>query len=101
MKELGLISDWRTLQLFLDEAGVAEVEVDSNNVSQVRCTCSAFSVRKKCAHSKYVKQAMQENEGHYQVLIPEDVDLDNEDIATMDSQQFREFIIKYGKVEVI
>lgn len=100
MKESTMIHDWRTVQLFLEQSGVVEVEVDSLNVKNVRCTCSS-SLIKPCAHVKFVKKNMQENDGHYTVSIPVEVDDEDAAAATSSAEAFRNFIIKYGKVEVI
>jgi hypothetical protein len=44
---------------------------------------------------------MQENEGHYTVSIPVEVDDEDAIAATSSAEAFRNFIIKYGRVEVI
>jgi hypothetical protein len=44
---------------------------------------------------------MATNQGHYSIQIPLDID-ETEAIAAIDDpDQFRNFVIKYGKVEVI
>ena len=93
--------DWRLVQIFLDENGVAEVELDSENNKRVRCSCATFNSSARCKHAKYVKRLMDENDGHYSIQIPVEID-DEEAIAAMtDAARFREFIMKYGKIEVI
>lgn len=93
--------DWRTVQLFLGEEGVSEVSIASHNPKKVRCTCASFFNAARCKHTKYVKQRMQENGGSYSISIPEEID-DNEAYdAMIDSDTFREFVIRYGAVEVI
>ena len=44
---------------------------------------------------------MQENDGHYTVSIPVEIDEEEATAAVSSSEAFREFIIKYGKVEVL
>lgn len=101
MKESTMIHDWRTVQIFVGEQGVAEVEVDSLNAKNVKCNCPSASGVAKCSHVKFVKKNMAENDGHYTVSIP--VEIEEEEVATAvaSSTAFREFIIKYGKVEVL
>lgn len=101
MKDTTMQSDWRTVQLFLDLNGVHEVEVDSNNSMLVRCDCKGGKPTLRCAHVKYVKDNMLDNDGNYSVHIP--VDLDEEQVLESmdDSATFRAFIIKYGKVLVL
>lgn len=98
MRESTMTKDWRTVQLFLEPYGVVEVEVDSLSPKNIRCTCSAS---KSCGHIKFVKKNMQENDGHYTVSIPVEVDDEDAIAATSSAEAFRDFIIKYGKVEVI
>lgn len=102
MKETNVSSaDWRTVQLFLDENGIAEVEVNPMEKRSVRCSCVKFSKSSKCAHAAHVKSAMEENDGHYEISIPLDIDEDEAFEAAKNKDSFREFILKYGKVEVI
>ena len=101
MKESTMIHDWRTVQLFLSENGVAEVEVDSLNAKNVKCTCHPNSLASRCAHVKYVKKNMLENNGHYTISIPVEIDEEEAESAAASSEAFRSFIIKYGKVEVL
>ncbi len=101
MKESIMTNDWRTVQLFLEAYGIAEVEVDSKNTKLIRCTCPSYTSVRGCAHSKYVKKNMQENDGHYTVSIPVEVDDEDAIAATSSAEAFRNFIIKYGRVEVI
>jgi hypothetical protein len=101
MKDATMLSDWRTVQLFLSEDGVAEVEVDSLNPYQARCTCKGGKNKGKCAHVKYVRTIMDENSGHYTVQIPVAIEDEEADEAMATAEAFRAFIIKYGKVEVL
>lgn len=101
MKESTMLHDWRTVQLFLDPEGIAEVEVDSANPKLIKCTCRSHNSVRGCAHTKFVKKNMQENDGHYTVSIPVEVDDEDAIAATSSAEAFRQFIIKYGKVEVL
>jgi len=93
--------EWRTVQMFLSPDGVFEVEIDAENSKKVRCTCPAFQRSARCQHAKYVKKYMAENEGHYSIHIPEDVEDEEAFAAMADPKLFREFVLKHGKVEVI
>jgi hypothetical protein len=101
MKERVMSEEWRTVQMFLTKNYVAEVEVNSLNNNQIRCTCAGFSKVRRCNHVKFVKTHMQSNDGHYTIHIPEEVDEDLAALAMTDSEMFRQFIIDYGKVEVL
>ena len=101
MRESIMQNDWRTVQIFLDKNFVSEVEVNSANNVQVRCTCPSFGKVKRCNHVKFVKTKMLGNDGHYSIHIPEEVDEELVTLALSDAEMFRQFIIDYGKVEVI
>lgn len=101
MKEAQMLNDWRTVQLFLEENGVFEVQVDSINKMLVRCTCRGAKPQAKCAHAKFVRDNMLENDGHYSVHISAEIDEELALEAMDNAESFRDFIIKYGKVEVI
>lgn len=101
MKGAAMTNTWRTVQMFIEEAGVFEVEVNSEDSSKVRCSCRAFENSSRCKHSKYVKNAMAQNDGHYAIHVPVDVDDDAAANAMDSAEAFREFIIKYAKVLTI
>lgn len=101
MKEAAVDIKWRTVQLFLENYGVVEVEVDSENSSKARCSCPGFARGGRCKHTKYVKDVMANNDGHYSIQVSVDVNEDDAFRAIQDPESFRDFIVKYGKVEVI
>ena len=101
MKDATMLSDWRTVQLFLSEDGIAEVEVDALNPYHARCSCKGGKNKSKCAHVKHVREIMDDNNGHYTVNIPVEISEEEADEAMNSAEAFRSFIIKYAKVEVI
>jgi hypothetical protein len=94
------VNFWRTVQLFLTENYIAEVEVHSDT-KEVRCNCPNSSKLKQCSHIKFVKAEMKNSDGNYTIKIPQHVDEELVDMALQDAELFRQFIIDYGKVEVI
>lgn len=102
MKERIVQDDWRTVQLFLTKNfEVAEVEVNLVDNSNVRCSCAGYGKVRRCNHIKFVKTKMMSNEGHFTVQIPTAVEEGLAAMAMEDAEMFRQFIIDYGKVEVI
>lgn len=97
-----IMEDWRVVQLFLSaqKTGVYEVAVDATN-TLVKCTCPAYESRSNCKHKRFVMQRMEENGGHYNVQVPDSVPDDVITKAVETNESFREFIIKYGKIEVL
>lgn len=93
--------DWRTVQVFLSEDGIHEVQLDLDDNRNQRCTCKKFQLIKRCRHTRWVEESIVDQGGHFSVQISAEVDeLEAEDaFSTADS--FRAFVIRYGKVEVI
>jgi hypothetical protein len=94
-------TDWRTVQLFLDQNGVSEVEVEQEN-HDIRCTCREYSKgrARTCQHTIYVQSEMIDNDGAYPVHLGStapDIPWNIMD----DAEAFRAFIIKYSVVKVL
>jgi hypothetical protein len=101
IKDISMDIKWRLVQLFLGEEGIAEVLVAEHNSSKVRCTCSVFEAAGRCNHSKFVRTKILENQGNYVVQIPIEVP-DEDGLVAMNSlDSWRDFVYKYGKIEVI
>lgn len=101
MKGQSMTNTWRTVQLFLEDAGVFEVEINAENSSQVRCNCRAFKTSSRCKHYKFVKTSMANNNGHYTIQVPEETPDDAAAAAIGSAEDFRNFIIWHAKVEVL
>ena len=94
------VNFWRTVQLFLTGDYIAEVEVHAST-KELRCNCAGFKKIKRCNHVKFVKKEMRNNDGNYTIKIPHHVDEELVELALEDAEMFRQFVIDYGKVEVI
>lgn len=93
---------WRTIQMFLSaNDGVNEVQVDAENPQKLRCDCPSFASSARCKHTKFIRARMAEADGHYNITIAGNVSDDEAYEAILDAEAFREFLIKYAKVEVI
>jgi hypothetical protein len=92
---------WRTVQMFLGEEGVSEVSVDAENAFNVKCSCQSYNKFKKCKHANFVLNKIEANDGHYGVQIPDTVDDDIAFEALNNEASFRDFVIKYGQIEVL
>ena len=93
--------EWRTLQLFLGDEGISEVSVDATDIRKVKCNCRAFQRVARCKHASYVREKLDNNNGAYDFKVPDYLQDDEVELASQDVDRFRDFIIKYGKVEVI
>ena len=96
-----MANGWRTIQFFLDDQGVYEVEADPDNNKNVRCSCSIYQRANKCKHTKYVRNITSENNGLYTVRIEADMD-ESELAAAMSSPEaFRQIILRHTKPVVL
>ena len=102
MKEQHVDTDWRTVQVFISSqaAGVFEVEVDTTSRG-VRCNCPVWKKHSLCKHTDFVVSRMRKDNGNYSIQIPNDVPEEMAIEASDDAQSFREFVLKYAKIEVI
>jgi hypothetical protein len=93
--------EWRTVQFFIGDEGVSEVELDTDDSRLVRCSCQGFTLTKKCKHQAFVLAKVEASNGNYGVQIPSDIP-DELAFDTMDDADgWRNFVIKYGKIEVL
>jgi len=93
--------EWRLVQVFVGLDGVSEVSIASHDNRKANCTCEAFSKSARCKHTVFVKIRMSENDGNYNVQIPESVSDEDAIDAMMDPEAWRVFVRKYAKVEAI
>lgn len=103
MREDNMTQEWRTVQIFLEPSNlnIYEVEIDKENATKIRCNCRTFSSSKSCKHSHFVKKSMERNNGHYAIQIPADIPDELATESMEDAKLFRDFIIKYAKIEVV
>lgn len=102
MKGGSVQTSWRTIQVFISAqaAGVFEVEVDTDT-RKLRCNCPKWKKTYSCKHVRFVNERMLMNDGHYSILIPEEVPEELAMYASDTAEKFREFVVKYAKIEVL
>lgn len=101
MEEVEMATEWRVVQLFISMDGVAEVEVDAENSGRVRCNCRTYASTRRCKHTKFVKTLMDKSDGVYSVPVPEEVPDEEAFEAISNPALWRQFVIKYGDIEVL
>ena len=94
------VEPWRTVQVFLSPTGVYEVQLRPNDTN-AQCSCPSYKIRNSCKHTKFVHERMAENNGHYAILVPDDVPEDIANSANETAETFRNFVLKYARVEVL
>lgn len=104
MNEFQMTDDFKLVQVFLPQnnvPGPGIYEVSVNGADAIKCTCPGFSGRATCKHVKFVKARVETNNGTYPLEISSRATPDDAERAQRSSKDFRDFIIKFGKVEVL
>jgi hypothetical protein len=100
MKKGSKLDSWRTVQLFISPTGVYEVQLSPDD-PKPRCSCSTYKVRNSCKHTDFIKVRMEENDGHYAILVPDNIPEELAEQASETAEAFRAFVLKYARVEVL
>ena len=95
---------FRLVQVFLSQTqtpgpGIYEVSVQEGT-EKLFCTCPGFKGRATCKHVKFVKTRIENNNGNYPLEISSRASKDDAEKARQSNTNFREFVIKFGKIEV-
>ena len=94
----------RLLQVFISHKstnpgpGIFEVSTDSEK--NISCTCPGFLSKSECKHAALVEKKIQYADGVYPFDFSEKVTTNDIRLAMKSEDLFREFIIKYAKIEV-
>ena len=95
------MSAWRTVQQFISEQAIGIFEVDVNtDTKETRCNCPVWKKRGSCKHVQFVNFRIK-NTGHYSILVPHEIPEEMAVEANEDPEKFREFVVKYAKIEVL
>lgn len=93
----------RLVQVFLSQSptpGPGIFEVTADEPGKLYCTCPGYSGRRTCKHTKFVQARIDTNNGNYPLEISNRATRDDALKAKESNQEFREFVIKFGKIEV-
>ena len=101
MKGPQVSSAWRTVQQFISAqgAGIFEVEVETET-KDVRCSCPVYFKKGSCKHIQFVNEKIKYT-GHYSIMVPNSIPEEVALEANVDADKFREFVVKYAKIEVL
>lgn len=97
------VKEPRLVQVFLSQAqtpGPGIYEVSTDDDGDLYCTCAGFKGRATCKHTKFVQARIDTNNGHYPLEISNRATEDDAAKAKVSVKDFREFVIKFGKIEV-
>ena len=93
----------RLVQVFLSQShtpGPGIYEVSADYAGNLFCTCPGFKGRTNCKHIKFVKARIDGNNGNYPLEISSRATKEDADTAKRSNEGFREFILRFGKIEV-
>lgn len=96
--------DMRVIQFFLSPSnspgpGIYEVSA-SKSQDKLSCNCPGFNGRSTCKHTKFVQARIDSNDGSYPMEISTKATKEAAKKATESNEAFRDFLLKYGKIEV-
>lgn len=93
----------RLVQVFLSQSqtpGPGIFEVSADDPGTLYCTCPGYRGRKTCKHTKFVQARIDSNNGNYPLEISSRATREDALKAKESNDEFREFVIKFGKIEV-
>lgn len=99
----GTVEEVRLIQVFLSPTatpGPNVFEVSSNTNGVLFCNCPGFKGRNTCKHTKFVKARIDSNNGHYPLEISKKATEEDAEKAKKSPEDFRQFVIRFGKIEV-
>lgn len=90
----------RTIQFFISFNGVHEVTLSNlSNDKKMYCTCDGFRNCKHCKHIAWCQS--QFTKDNFPIQIDKSAPSKAIKRAKESDESFREFLIKYGKIEVV
>lgn len=93
----------RLLQVFLSPTatpGPSIFEVSSNEEGDLYCTCAGYKGRTTCKHTRFVKARIDSNKGSYPLEISKSATDEDTEKAKESPEAFRDFVIRFAKIEV-
>jgi hypothetical protein len=75
-------------------------EVNLLKDGEFSCTCPGYFARKSCKHTAFVKAKVKQNGGHYPLEISAECTSEEANKAMESTEAFRDFILKFGRIEV-
>lgn len=100
MKAANVNDVWQVSQIFLSDTGVHEVSINLKT-SKVRCNCAGYIARSSCKHTRIVNHRMERNGGIYPIEVSSKASRADTSLASKDPLTFRNFLVKYGRIEVV
>jgi hypothetical protein len=95
-------TDLRLVQVFLSQssASPAVFEVSVKKDTNFHCTCPGYKSKNICKHIKFVKARIDTNQGTYPLEISNKAPEEEVEKSYESNESFRQFVLKFGKIEV-
>ena len=97
------MQDRRLIQVFLPKTatpGVSIYEVSSDPDGVLYCNCAGYVDKGTCKHVRLVNSRIKENKGTYPLEMIAKSSKEEAEEARASAESFRNYIIKFGKIEV-
>jgi hypothetical protein len=104
MMEANVNEDLKLIQVFLTQGNVpgpSVYEVSQDPDNRLICTCPGFRGRMTCKHVKFVNARIESNNGVYPLEITYRATPEDAIKAQTSNKEFREFVLRFGKIEVV
>ena len=93
--------EMKLIQVFLGDSSTPAIfEVSSTKEGELICNCPGYRGRRRCKHVSFVQARIDGNGGSYPLEISKRATKEEADLAQTSTELFRDFIIKFGKIEV-
>lgn len=91
----------RVIQFFLSPTSTPAIfEVSTDSSDNLFCNCPGYAGRHTCKHTVFVKARIDNNNGVYPMEISTKATKEDAEKAKKSNKDFREFVLKFGKIEV-
>ena len=103
MKDVCMKPNGKLLQIFLSPKdspapGISEVYLGSKE--KLHCTCPGYRGKSSCKHTQLVKKRLEEHDGAYPLTLAKGTLPEELAKAEASPEEFRNFVLSYGKIEV-
>jgi hypothetical protein len=91
----------RVVQIFLSQSSSPELgvyEVTLERDGEFSCNCPGYMAKHSCMHIRFVKRRVN-SDGVYQMEVSTRCTTEEAEKAQESPEAFRQFVIKYGKIE--
>ncbi len=95
------LDGWRLIQVFISPRyAVFEVEMHMTD-NRLRCTCPGWQRRKSCKHTEYITEHTDPSLATYATTLWRQPSVEETDSAVKSPESYRQFILTFGKIEVL